>query len=1584
MQYSDLRVQIEEMLSQRIKFSDSDNLLGLGLNSLMIMRIASQWRRQGIKISFGELMEEPTLVAWWNLIQSKSGKKLDLPIHSRKEASCHKPFPLTDVQYAYWVGRRENQILGNIGCHAYLEFDGTDVNPVRLEKAWRSLQYHHPMLRARFLENGTQEVMDKPYQEKITIYDYREKSDEHVTVLLDDIRIKLSHRKLKVDEGEVASIALSLLPNHKSRIHFDIDLLVADVQSLQIILNDLLLAYEEKKLPVYASQWNFASYLQLQDAINKEEREQARQYWKNRLKTLPLGPDLPLAKRPEQIKEPRFTRRITDIDIKNWNKLKQKAAHYQTTPAMMLLTAYAVVLERWSVSKRFLINVPLFNRQTEVVGIENVVADFTTLVLLEIDCQDNPDFLTLLNRIQKQMHNDMKYSKYSGVQVQRDLATLYEEQINVAPIVFACNLGSSLVKEEFTKKLGHFSYMISQTPQVWLDFQSYEDENGVMLTWDAIDELFPAHMLDDMKESFDGLIKRMLKEHWEQHFDILPTIRMKAIEKEATIEKRMEVACIHDAFLEWISKTPEAVALVDTGKQITFTYRELSDRVKSVAAMLVKEKIKDEPIAITLPRGYEQIEAALAILLSGNYYVPISIEQPAERRNRIHEKTKIQYVITDKDTVQKVTWDSKIQVFILEVMEQQKPLTTYPEVSPESTAYIIMTSGSTGLPKGVEIIHKSAWNTILDINKRYHVNQTDAVLAVSSMDFDLSVYDTFGILGSGGKLILLPQEESKNPDFWLKQIVKYNITMWNSVPILLEMLLVCAKARNVMSLPFRIAMLSGDWIPLDLPKQFYSLTKNSIFIAMGGATEGSIWSNIQEVRLPLPSNWVSIPYGRPLSGQAYRVIDEIGRDCPYWVEGELLIGGHGVAKCYRGDDTLTAQKFIEDQYGRWYRTGDKGRIWEDNTIEFCGRKDYQVKVKGHRIELGEIENALCSITGVKDAMVSAISHNSRKNMLVAIIVAETEQWSEQMITKLLRSKLPEYMIPSKILFRESLPITGNGKRDQKAINMWIQNQFSHSSKIQRNLTETERKVIAIWNRLFSLHCVSLNDNFFHCGGDSLMAVRLASQLQEEFHVKVTLDLIFQYSTVEQLATVLQAKIIENQRKDEPEQTNSFLHKEEDRLKEFATTKMQYAYWIGRQGIYTLGNVSSYCYYELYLNHLNIKRLEQCWNQLIMNCDSLRLIFSKDGRMQRVLEKTPYYKLKQYRFGNISFSDKQKELLEVREEMEQQVIDASKWPLFDIRVSAFAQDEYIVHIGIDNMIMDARSVLGMLGQLTQRYEEQTINRYEKEVFSFRDFVCQERKKENTYEYVRDKQYWQSKQEHFPASPNLPICCKPEMIKKQKFVRETIKVSSEQWLQIKSFAKEKQVTPGNMLLAVYILSLSHISDEIAFAMNITVNLRSQYGQLLDYVTGDFTGNLLLAAEVDGTQEFWAFTRRIQQTLIEDMNHMNYSGIEFQRDLMRTNPVKYVNGMPCVFTCTLGMENHRLFGEVRYNITQTPQVWIDHQVEEREGKLYLNFDYLQEMFEPEVIQSIKTDYSQMLTEIYETGELKTNATEYQEGVL
>jgi len=998
-----MKADVQAMLAEAVAIGMEDNLVELGLDSMQVMRLVNKWRRAGVDVTFAALMEHPRLGDWERFLEQERSEA-DKAVAVEPEEDDTKPFALTDVQYAYWIGRRHDQPMGGVACHAYLEIDGVDVDPERLRAAWHRVQRHHPMLRARFLEQGEQEIQATPFSPEITVHDLRARSQEHRDEALAETRARLSHRLLRVEEGEVAGLELSLLPLGRTRIHFDLDLLVADVHSLHIILRDLAIAYEDLPLAAPAD-WSFAAYLRRAAAGREQDREAARRYWQERLPDLPGAPGLPLVMQPEKMRAPAFRRRLHRLPLPAWQRLQRLAADHRLTPAMVLLTAYAEVLDRWSATSRFLINIPLFDRQEQGEDLAHVVADFTNLLLLAVDCSQNQTFVQRAHDIQAQFHKDVAHARYSGVQVQRDLARLRAGERIAAPVVFASNLGTPLIGPECRERLGRLHWMISQTPQVWLDFQIYEDEDGLLLAWDAVDALFPDGLIEQMFAAYARLLDFLLvdRAHWQASCDPLADSPQTNRWRRA-LPYRTPVAehCLHQDFFRHAAADPQRIALIDPYRG-PIRYGQLADQALRAAALLNGQGVRsNDAVAVTLPRGAGQIAAVLGILALGATYVPVGIDQPAARRQSVHRRAGIAHVVTDGEHLHSLAWPQECLALDIAAAANVAALTQPVEVAPDQSAYIIFTSGSTGEPKGVEVSHRAAWNTVDDINSRYAVAATDRVLAVSALDFDLSVYDIFGLLSRGGALVLVGEEHRRDAMQWLELLSRHRVTLWNSVPILLDMLLHAAEAEPPEPLPLRLALLSGDWIGLDLPGRLKATAPDCQMAALGGATEAAIWSNVFDVSLPLPPQWKSIPYGRPLRNQAYRVIDALGRDCPDHVPGELWIGGAGLAKGYRGAPELTAERFVVRDGLRWYATGDLGRYLADGNLEFLGRKDFQVKIRGHRIETGEIETMLRRHPGVREAVVTAVGTPGKSRHLAAYVVADpadpslfTEEGQEQ-------------------------------------------------------------------------------------------------------------------------------------------------------------------------------------------------------------------------------------------------------------------------------------------------------------------------------------------------------------------------------------------------------------------------------------------------------------------------------------------------------------------------------------------------------------------------------------------------------------
>ncbi|GMK38343.1 hypothetical protein PCCS19_13970 [Paenibacillus sp. CCS19] len=419
-----------------------------------------------------------------------------------------------------------------------------------------------------------------------------------------------------------------------------------------------------------------------------------------------------------------------------------------------------------------------------------------------------------------------------------------------------------------------------------------------------------------------------------------------------------------------------------------------------------------------------------------------------------------------------------------------------PAATPDDTAYVLFTSGSTGTPKGVVVTHRPVVNVIDWVNGTFGVNERDRLFFVTSLCFDLSVYDMFGMFAAGGAIDIVPEEEVKRPEGWLKRMAETGITIWDSAPAALAQCVPYLERQTSEAVPLRLALLSGDWIPLTLPGQLNSRFPGIRVAALGGATEACIWSNCYEVGGVDPA-WASIPYGKPIRNARYYILDRNYRPCPIGAIGELYIGGECLASGYHSE-TLTLERFIPDPYsaraeGVMYRTGDLARWMRDGNIEFLGRTDHQVKIRGYRVELGEIQAKLLRYPSIGQCIVLDRADGSGMKSLCAYYVAE-EDYPVRALRDYLGAELPPYMIPSYFIRVDGIPVTSNGKVDRSALPE-PQSVVRPDEAHEPPGNEMEAEIAELWKELLEIDKVSVLDDFFEIGGHSLLAVKMELEME---------------------------------------------------------------------------------------------------------------------------------------------------------------------------------------------------------------------------------------------------------------------------------------------------------------------------------------------------------------------------------------------------------------------------------------------------------------------------------------------------------
>lgn len=1093
------------------------NLIEAGFESLKVMLISSELKRRGINVRVSELLKKPYLAEWWKIIKMQS-----VSAESKKEVDRSRTetmeFPLTDVQHAYWVGRNPDQVMGGISCYLYFEFECGEIDRQRLSKAWENVQYLHSSLRTKFLESGTQVIQDKPYNSSIIIYDLQQLDETEKKEKMEAVRNEYSHKVLAVERGEVAVLILSVIGKNKTILHFGIDLLVADLKSIKIIFSDLEKLYNDCSFEKTQSPFSLEEHMKHKE--NEDAYRKVAAYWKEHFATLPEAPELPLKRAYQSVKKPVFKRRNFMLEKADWDRLAASAAKNQVTPAMILLTIYTQILERYSNQSDFLMNIPLFNRPSEA---EDKVADFTNILLLPVKGIEERGFISKTKRIQEAFLESLDYSAYSGVKVIRDILRSRPTQKLVAPIVFSCDCMEPIITDGFAGSFGKLKYISSQTPQVLIDFQVMRFPEGILLSWDTVEDVFPKGFIEDMFSAYIECLRWTISnpDKWGEELPVISETKFAERYSGINTIGVKQNLCLHElVFRNATDRSSKTAVIEGTGR--TLTYYELCKEAKKLARLLQLEGVgPGDKVAVRLPRGAEQIISVLSILLLGACYVPIGMKQPDKRIEKIVKRADIRYMVSHGCHLRL----NRVNIIDVNDRAKREEISANEPVNPSSSAYVIFTSGTTGEPKGVEISHFSAMNTICDVNKKCDISEKDSLLAVSSLEFDLSVYDIFGILGTGGTIVLLDEASKTDAAQWLDLVTRYHITCWNSVPFLLRMLLEQAQAEEMKLQSLKTVLLSGDWIGTDLPAKLADVAPNSELTALGGATEGSIWSNYYQVKLPVPKEWVSIPYGTPLDGQLYRVVDQRGRDCPDWVPGELWIGGIGVAKGYVGDETTTNNKFVSFKNIRWYKTGDMGRFWNDGTIEFLGRKDTQVKFRGYRIELGEIEAAINRAEGIKSSVACIVSEGGSQKLCAFIVKndPDSELIQDETINQSISSYLPLYMVPSEYQYGKSIPLSANGKVDRKMVAELFFKERQAVAGYEKPQGAIEEELERLWIEVLGSTKYSRDISFFKAGGDSLKAIMLIDKIKKSHLVNGDLGtaILVNAPTIRELASQIQ-------------------------------------------------------------------------------------------------------------------------------------------------------------------------------------------------------------------------------------------------------------------------------------------------------------------------------------------------------------------------------------------------------------------------------------------------------------------------------
>ena len=1103
-----------------------------GGDSLRAMRMMGELtHKYGINVKMSSFLAKPSLS---NLLKlAVESVTTGLPeFEYLPEAEQIKPFELNESQQSLWIGRGADFNYGGVGCQGYFEWEINDLNQDKFIRAVDLLVKRHPMLRMTINDGGYQCIGSYDGSKAVESCDLSELNMDDVRKEIDLIRERMANDEIGTSKWPLFKFVITKISNNVSRVHFCIDMLIADAWSIfQTIIPDLIDLYINENCDLPQLRTTFFDYLAYRKRVKESERyNEDREYWMNKIHVLPAAPKLPQVEFHEENEIAKFERFEGTLDKESWSALKACAKTYKISPSGVIALALCEVLRFWSEEEEFTLNFPVSDRMPVSDDIDLVVGDFTNTLLVPYVVKVNDTIKEKGKQLQEAIWEALDHRLFTGVEVLRELAKVRRTgREPLMPIVLTSLLGHP--GRHDVSKFGGEVYGVSQTPQVTLDVQVRESDGVLYFKWDYLTGVIRPDVLKAMFETFCLFLKQLAENEgiWNKSWlDLRPKYQIeKRIEVNNTAKKVVDVH-LNQLLLERVTKNSENIAVIDQFR--SYTWKEIG-----YAAQFIKDEImkynhyKDKFIGIILPKGLLQYVAVYGCLLAAKGYVPIDIELPIERVKTITAQSNIHVIITQQE-VTVPNGIEKIEVCTAKtdswIIEKRKPTI---EIVPEDySPYIIFTSGSTGEPKGVEIPEIAVINHIYDVVERMNLDTTTRHLATAVLHFDMSVFDIFGPLLHGGSVVIPEQAVGPIPEKWLELHIKYNVTFWACVPAIME--LVCYIAENqvlgetVNSV--KNIVMAGDWIPLSLLPRARELFPNANLFSCGGPTETTNWSIIHKINEDEGTLCNSVLYGVPMRNSKYHIVSNNWIERPDWVPGEMLVESEvSLAKGYIGQPKLTEKAFIKHPRTgcRMYRTGDLGRYLPNGEIEILGRIDNQIKINGLRIELGEIENLAARCPGVLRSCAFTLKDVDGRPKQIALAIIGEEKIDALAIKDILCSKLPNYMIPKIIQQVAKFPLSQNGKIDIKVLRKMFLKSSSEAKGINSK-KESVRKVLQVFSNQLNQQIVLLEDNFFDLGGDSLTAMKIKIELEKIFSQSIKLESVMLSDNINSLVNEIMERI----------------------------------------------------------------------------------------------------------------------------------------------------------------------------------------------------------------------------------------------------------------------------------------------------------------------------------------------------------------------------------------------------------------------------------------------------------------------------
>lgn len=1455
-------VEIWEALLQHTPIGIDDDFWQTGGHSLKAMRMMVMiYSKLKVEVSIRDIMEARTIRKLAEFIGRQSEKEQDVIPNVHAD---DRLYPLSHAQKRLWVidQTEENLTAYNI-VHSYHIDAEIDHKPFATAVSYMAAR--HEILRTVFAESSG-EAMQKVLHEhefQPPIESYTILRDENTQAFIDNIVDRENKRVFNLAKAPLFTLTV-INAIDGSTIVLNMHHIIADAWSVDIFKRELQEAY--------------LAFLQEQEPVHQPLKHQYKDYaaWLNQkmvdggLKTSKdywlslLGGELPALEMSEDFPRPlrkTYKGRQRSLVLRGnlFEMVKQQSSYHGCSSFTFLYAALNAFLSRYTGQHDIITGLPVAGRDRP--ELQDQLGFYVNVLPFRLRTAENISFHVLLQKVQELLKEQLSHCFYPFDKIVEDLDC--KKDLSRSPLF------DILVNHQrHDAPAGDLSFSLQTDGEssfskydLTFDFIEFSDAIVVGLSYNTA--LFLDSTAERMTALFEELLKNILQYPQRDIYELnfIPAAEQALLHNvfNNTAYRVTKNKNVIELFEERVSLNGNVHALVF--EDVSFTYDQLNERINQAAHYLrsVHEVKPGDKIGVMLDRSERMVIAIYAIIKSGAAYVPIDPSYPLQRQRYMVEDSEVKLLITEK------VWS--------EIDSHDFPCTNLSPVNTsEDAVYMIYTSGSTGNPKGVVIQHAALGNLCEWYNDFLNRLGTEPlrIFLNASINFDVSVGQIFGVLTSGSTLIISSEETKTDTHRLLHFLKNQRVDVIDITPSFLHVLLLHIKETGARS-SLKYVFAAGEILSAETCKLFAeAFNENARLFNLYGPTEACVYATMEEVAVQA-SSYNSI--GSPLLNTQVFILDAKVKEVPMGVWGEMFIGGAGLAAGYWKREELTNEKFIlHPAFGRLYRTGDVGRWTARGIIEFKGRNDQQVKVRGFRVELGEVERAIQSFAGVNEAVVV---YDEQQKQLVAYLSGRSElpdRWEERpdRLQQYLRERLPDYMIPSQMIALTELPRTGSGKIDRIALRQQA-TQLKGSKVYKAPSSITEHKLLQVWHEALNVSCIGVEDDFFELGGHSLKAMRMASSIYKAFGVKVSLRDLFAHNTVKTLA-----KFIDGQSGGGYETINPV-----EPAEFYPVSAGQRSIWFAAQ---QEGGSSAYNMVVRYpwQGVFRIDIYQKAWKQLLERHEILRTVYVvNDSEVQQsvksLIDTDADIEYDDFRHHDVI--EQERLLRDIELEQQQHQFDLVNGPIIRTSVVQLSESKLEVFITIHHIASDAWSLKIIARDLRELYHAIVANRQsqlpELQV-QYKDFATWQ----SSAQQQEHKKYWINLLQDGGAITYLPMDNARPSVKSYAGHTITRILDKEHLWQLNEICREKQCSLFTFLTACVNLLLYRYTSQNDLVVGIPVAGRER-DELQDGA-GYYVNMLPLRTRFAETCRFEELLQLVHSNLLDAYAHQSYPIESLQNDL------------------------------------------------------------------------------------------------------